>query len=412
MDLSDSHNKRKDRALKRRKILKLICFALFLMYPAVSASILNFYLCTQINGVWYLINDCTLHCFDADWNKYLGVDIFFLFVYPIGIPAFIFYLLFRARKRLRDPANLQALGFLYEAYNAKQWWFELVDMANKFFLTSLLAFFPVSAQMPVGMVWIILYTYVILFAKPYVRAYDDRLHLYANCHLFLIMLMALTLQNVAFEVGSTTDVLASLILLVVLGLLILILLYNGYVFVRKFIRNRQRIQKIREEEHLVENPMKNYPEFRGSVNSTNQPIEGGVKENVEMVNPLFSKGSSGDLLSSSSKPSPRARDPDNMETDGSISERVERPRAHTFARPDLVDAASKAVRKSMFPPTQVSLPKTTLRLPPPQMIQPVVTEQGEAPQSTYVYNPASPPPMLSSATARISDAAPLDDPDA
>jgi len=376
------------------------------MYPAVSSEVLSFYLCTQINGIWYLINDFNLHCFDSSWNQYLGVDILLLFLYPIGIPTFIFCFLFKARKRLRDPANLQALGFLYEAYNAKQWWFELVDMANKFFLTSLLAFFPVSSQMPVGMVWIILYTYVILFSKPYVRAYDDRLHLYANIHLFLIMLMALTLQNTEFIVGSTTDVLASLILLVVLGLLILILLFNGYVFVRKFIRNRQRIQKIREEEHLVENPMQNFPEMRGSIGSS----EEGGKENAEMVNPMFYKSNS-EAQTPASKNNSIILSGDR--TDQGVAEQhVVQPR-HNFARPDLVDRALSRTKtpqvqtpsatpsySAPHSPSMVDPTSRHVKSPPPQMIQPVFSPAQPVPRSSYVFDPMAPPPLLS---AKVGD---------
>jgi len=178
-----------------------------------------------------------------------------IFLYPIGIPCLLFLLLFRARKRLRDPGNLIAYGFLYEAYSDKQWYFEMIDMLNKFFLTSIIPFIPTNGQMPVGMTWITLYIFILLFAKPYVRRMDDHLHLLANIHLLLIMLMAQTLSAVSFVPGSATDVAASAVLLAVLGFLWLFMLYNGWVFVRKFLRNRQRIKAKAEEEHFEMNDL-------------------------------------------------------------------------------------------------------------------------------------------------------------
>jgi len=80
------------------------------------------------------------------------------------------------------------LGFLYDGYDKDAWWFELVDMTHKFLLTSVLSFFPSTAQMPVGMVVCTLYTMAILVRKPYYRKGDDRLHMFAQVELFLLML--------------------------------------------------------------------------------------------------------------------------------------------------------------------------------------------------------------------------------
>jgi hypothetical protein len=48
-------------------------------------------------------------------------------------------------------------------------------MANKLALTSLLAFFPIEWQMPLGMVVIVCYMMAVLLLQPYVRRGDDRL---------------------------------------------------------------------------------------------------------------------------------------------------------------------------------------------------------------------------------------------
>jgi len=276
-DVSDTNVKRKRRTIIRNKILKLILFALFLMYPAVSARTAAFFLCRRVNGILYLEADFNLHCLDDRWYEYLGLDITMIFVYPIGIPLFFFFLLYKNRRRLRDPTTVLALGFLYEAYGNDRWWFELCDMAHKLFLTSILIFFPVSAYHAVGMVAILSYTTVILLGGPYVRRIDDRLHLTAQMYLLLIVLVSYILSQSQWEPGSSVDIFASFLCLAVLGLLFALLLYHGFIFIRKFIRNRQRLKQRRNVEFLTENPMFKFDDQqRGSMSQlgSNESVSG------------------------------------------------------------------------------------------------------------------------------------------
>src|SRR5688572_6877271 len=88
-----------------------------------------------------------------------------------GIPVYYWFLLHRNRNRMQQPGIRVQLGFLYEgeargllgspqevtphdhplallaaAYDRDSWWFELVDMINKLFLTSLLPFLPLTTK--------------------------------------------------------------------------------------------------------------------------------------------------------------------------------------------------------------------------------------------------------------------------
>ena len=171
-----------------RQFWKLFLFTLFLIYPGVSSICLRLFVCRRINGADYLLADFTKNCYDAEWRQYAYIDIFFIALYPVGIPVFFFILLWTNRKRLSLPDIRVQLGFLYEAYSADFWWFELVDMMNKLFLTSFLAFFPPETQLPIGFAWCLMYVDVLLLARPYVRKGDDRLHLFAQTIIGIILL--------------------------------------------------------------------------------------------------------------------------------------------------------------------------------------------------------------------------------
>ncbi len=43
------------------------------------------------------------------------------------------------------------LGFLYDAYYEHYWWFELADMMNKLFMTSIIAFFTKPGQLQIAL---------------------------------------------------------------------------------------------------------------------------------------------------------------------------------------------------------------------------------------------------------------------
>lgn len=129
--------------------------------------------------------------------KFLIPNIAMLLLYPVGVPAYFLIILVRAKTSFRTPETRAELGFLYDGYATDTWWFELVDMAHKLCLTSLLGFFPTDLQLPgesmirapsnpsqcvttVGMCITCLYTVIILVRKPYYRKGDDRLHLFAQ----------------------------------------------------------------------------------------------------------------------------------------------------------------------------------------------------------------------------------------
>jgi hypothetical protein len=116
----------------------------------------------------------------------MGLCAVFTLLYPIGMPLFFGRMLYRYRNRLWEPGVQLELGFLYAAFTRQMYMFELIDvrtaaraalpfplclsfacervlifislvcwwvgvqMANKLFLTSILAFLPNGYQMPIG----------------------------------------------------------------------------------------------------------------------------------------------------------------------------------------------------------------------------------------------------------------------
>jgi hypothetical protein len=137
------------------------------------------------------------------------------------------------------------------------WWFELADMTEKLFLTSLLGFIPTEWQCPAGMLAVFVYIAVLQIQAPYVRSMDDRLSALAQSYLLLTLLISLVLQQNAFERGSFEDIAGSVIMLGVVAALTIVILVHLFIFIRRFVRNRQREsahKRAKEQEEMVRAP--------------------------------------------------------------------------------------------------------------------------------------------------------------
>jgi len=179
------------------------------------------YVCRHVEGVYYMVADFSLRCYDARWYRYLPGNIFAILAYPIGIPTLFFVLLLKNRGSFFHSTTRVKLGLLYDGYAKDVWWFEMVDMCHKLFLTSILAFFPTFMQAPTGMAVAISYALVILYTKPYYRKGDDRLHLFAQVEINLILLAAYIFYEQQTPDKASDALMSVFLILVVLGFMLL-----------------------------------------------------------------------------------------------------------------------------------------------------------------------------------------------
>jgi len=240
-DLSDAQVIKTTRKLAVRKFWRLALFTVFLIYPRVSSTILGLFVCRSINGESFLVADFNLRCYDEQWYQYAPAGIIFAILYPLGIPLFFFYLLYSNRRTFHHPEVILQLGFLFEAYQYDMWWFEMVDMANKLLLTSILPFLPPTWQMQAGMFVCLGFILVMLVKAPYVRKGDDRLHLFAEVEIFLVAFCGwILLDSGAARLEETINWLLSVVLIALTVLLIVIFLLMSVRNIKKMWQRRIR----------------------------------------------------------------------------------------------------------------------------------------------------------------------------
>lgn len=206
-----------ERVRAKMRFWKLLLYCLFLIYPAVSSTILRLYICKDIDGQGYLLADVRVRCYTDTWNLYTLASIPLILIYPVGIPVFFYVLLRTNRHNLGDKHIQAQLGFLYASYTAQCWWFEMADTFHKLFVTSVLAFFPKEAQLPIGMSAVVLYLMLLLYLSPYLRKHDDILHALVQVEILLIIMVGFVFQSQpsGSAYSDFDDVVISLALIVV-----------------------------------------------------------------------------------------------------------------------------------------------------------------------------------------------------
>ena len=77
-------------------MLSRTLLVLYIVYPGVSVAIFQIFSCTKLkSGAAYLDADFNIVCYDSVHWRYVGGAVIWLFVVPIGVPAFFIWLLRR-----------------------------------------------------------------------------------------------------------------------------------------------------------------------------------------------------------------------------------------------------------------------------------------------------------------------------
>jgi hypothetical protein len=179
--------------------------------------------------------DLTHQCYDAEWNANLPYMISMVFLYPIGLPALVFTKLYLNRDTLDTVATKLELGFLFECYTPKFWWFEIVDMFYKLTVTSLVGFVPVEFQLQFATAFVMVYMMIVLLCSPYRRQSDDQLLLLCLCESLLLVYSGflIYINEDVYGLDAVTDYTLSLFLIFcTLMIVLLALLFASKTLLR------------------------------------------------------------------------------------------------------------------------------------------------------------------------------------
>ena len=115
--------------------------------PGLATRLFTLFDCTSVDGIAdtrFLKADYSVKCAVGEHVAMTVVGIVFMLLYIVGIPAFMFVQLFKNRKALHDEAHpkhrevLFEYGGLYSSYEPKYYYFEVLIIVHKCFMTGAL----------------------------------------------------------------------------------------------------------------------------------------------------------------------------------------------------------------------------------------------------------------------------------
>jgi len=147
------------------------------------------------------MDDYNISCYGDDHKPYIAAAACFLMLYIVGVPFSIFTALWRTRRHHHDQSSKRyqqvrfQLGSLFQQYEPRYWWFELVIIATKMAMTGGLS--VVAPGTPVQMLCSIFvmigYLLIIVRTRPYLRDIDDTMSFISTLALCVTLILGLTM---------------------------------------------------------------------------------------------------------------------------------------------------------------------------------------------------------------------------
>jgi hypothetical protein len=128
-------------------IMNLFCLQIF-------SSLIQPLSCVESQGVFYLVADPSIRCFDASWFRSIGGVIFFFAIYMLVIPGFLFRRLYLSQRETTSTFH-PLVDNLSASYRKGCKDYELYRIAFKFFFVIIRDALPSSRVAKTGLLLII-----------------------------------------------------------------------------------------------------------------------------------------------------------------------------------------------------------------------------------------------------------------
>jgi len=194
----------------RNNQLKGPLFIIFMLYPAVSVSILSVFNCRFVEDAFYLVEDLGIQCYAGPWIGLSNVAALMTLVYPIGVPLAVYVVLHRNAHKLYRPKFWHRGGFLYENYTPDHIHQDVWEMVRKLVITSFIMFFMPGSNMQIGVSMLLAYGYMLshIGNRPYFDKCQNDLHTLNLAAIFFTLFCAAMLASFECkpEMTSSWDV--------------------------------------------------------------------------------------------------------------------------------------------------------------------------------------------------------------
>jgi hypothetical protein len=122
------------------KLVGRFVFMLMFLYAMVSQKALSIFVCIHIGDAYWLEADVRQQCYTDTWAFYATLATGAIFLYIIGIPLGLFWILYMNRNSLTGSREVVRYGILYEGFLVSFYWGEIIEMLRKLGLVGMVMF--------------------------------------------------------------------------------------------------------------------------------------------------------------------------------------------------------------------------------------------------------------------------------
>ena len=196
------------------------------------------------NCTYYLKMDYSLKCFDKAYNKYVTAA-YVGSIYPVLFPLFIvvvLYFLYYRRHiknsalnpQLKRAEIVEGMRFIYENYNERCWYWEIVETIRKLILTSCLSLIGAEGRTYIGMAAMASGFYAVAHAqaRPIPDKFEHLLQLSSLVATFFNLsvgvLLRIPSEMVNYSIEKDKDSVGVTVLLVTANVMVIGLVVSEY----------------------------------------------------------------------------------------------------------------------------------------------------------------------------------------
>ena len=199
------------------------------------------------NCTYYLKMDYSLKCFDKTYNKYVTAA-YVGSIYPVLFPLFIVFVLYflyyrpHIKNRALNPQPkrfeiVEGMRFIYENYNERCWYWEIVETIRKLILTSCLSLIGAEGRTYIGMAAMASGFYAVAHAqaRPIPDKFEYLLQLSSLVATFFNLsvgvLLRIPSEMVNYSIEKDKDSVGVTVLLVTANVMVIGLVVSEYIII-------------------------------------------------------------------------------------------------------------------------------------------------------------------------------------
>jgi hypothetical protein len=212
------------------RVQNILNILIFLLYPSVSSMLFQVHNCRRIYGVSYLHADYSIECDSSGHRSAAAYSILLIVLVAIGIPALYLRLLSPHRHDIMKGSTESSrhLGFMYNDYKPRLWFWEVVVITLKLVMTGFAVWFAPGSlmQIIIGMLVLLVYVQLLNTYKPYRSHTHNGLAVFQTLMVFLSLFASLLLKigdvvsSSNIDLGYSTGFITAALITVAVAILI------------------------------------------------------------------------------------------------------------------------------------------------------------------------------------------------